>query len=288
MYRFAPLAGVALLLAHATAVAPESSGPSPFTGTAGSTGSRTPAPDSGLVSRTTPEATPSVVMIRISAATYRPLYAGPAGTAIVVAPFRLDRDAVTRGEFLAFVRANPQWRRDRVDARAADAGYLAEWPTSDDPGTSTDLRRPVTGVSRVAAGAYCAARGARLPTLPEWEAAAAASAVARNATGDPAFVQNLLSRYANRTRPVPPVELGTRNAYGVRGMHDLVWEWVAAPHVHHATHAHEPGTEHGAYCASAAIGASNAGNYPAFLRFAVRSGLTDRSTMETLGFRCAA
>lgn len=287
MYRFAPLAGAALLLAHATPVALESSGPPPLAAVAGSAASPPALPDSGTVSLAEPEAAAFATMVRIPATRYRPLYASP-GTEIVVAPFRLDRDPVTRGQYLAFVRANPRWRRDRVDTRAADAGYLAEWRTSDDAGTATDLRRPVTGVSRTAAEAYCAVRGTRLPSLSEWEAVAAASAVARDATGDPEFVQTLLSRYAHRTDPVPPVERGTRNAYGIRGMHDLVWEWVAAPHIDHAAHSHETGTEHGAYCASAAVGASNAANYPAFLRFAVRSGLTDRSTMGTLGFRCAA
>ena len=41
-------------------------------------------------------------------------------------------------------------------------------------------------------------------------------------------------------------------------------------------------------CAGAAMGASDPSNYPALLREAFRSALTERSTARTLGFRCAA
>jgi formylglycine-generating enzyme required for sulfatase activity len=41
-------------------------------------------------------------------------------------------------------------------------------------------------------------------------------------------------------------------------------------------------------CASAAIGASNAGDYAAFMRYQFRAGLTRSSAQQMLGFRCAA
>lgn len=232
-------------------------------------------------------------MARIPAGAYRPLYSAGA-VQVRVDAFRLDVDPVTRGEFAEFLRSNTRWSRDaaRSMAGAANAGTLAD-ETLADRGAAADAKldrqRPVTAVSWYAARAYCAAQGKRLPTLNEWEYAAAASATRRDATDDPAFMQQLVTLYASRPRPLPPIEHGGRNVYGVRGMHDLGWEWVddvgrrpAGSHAHH-----EPHASHDAYCASAAVGASDPRNYAAFLRFAVRSGLTPESTLETLGFRCA-
>ena len=228
-------------------------------------------------------------MVAIPAGRIRPLYAGSAEAPRRVGAFRLDRDQVTRGEFLAFVRANPEWRRSRVAASRADrASYLADWRADLDAtragGSALDLDRPATGVSWHAARAYCAAEGKRLPTTLEWEYAAAASRTRRDAANDPAFIQQVVGMYSARRAPLRPVEQGTRNAFGVRGMHDLAWEWVADGH-RSAAHGAGGGD---ASCAGASVGAIDPGNYPAFLRHALRAGLTDRSSMETLGFRCAA
>ena len=53
-------------------------------------------------------------MARIPGGTYRPLYAPLGGAQIRVAPFALDRQSVTRGEYLAFVVSHPAWRRDSI------------------------------------------------------------------------------------------------------------------------------------------------------------------------------
>lgn len=219
--------------------------------------------------------------VAIPAGSYRPLYAVPGGGAVRVAAFRIDRDPVTRGDFLAFARRHPAWR-----------------PHAPQGASRADLRRPVTSVSWHAARAYCGAQGKRLPTVAEWEYVAAASESRRDAARDPAFVQRLVTTYATRPHPLPPVDAAETNAYGVRGMHGLAWEWTedfggarAAPshgeHEHHHAHG-SAGPVHDASCAGAAIGAADPTNYAAFLRFAVRSGLTRDATMESLGFRCAA
>ena len=231
-------------------------------------------------------------MVTLPAGTWQPLH-GREGETVRVAPFRLDRDPVTRGEFLAFVKANPEWRRSAVQPQRAErAGYLAGWRGDLDAGDASDRRRPVTGVSWPAAKAYCSAQGKRLPTTAEWEYAAAASATKRDAARDPRFVQQLVTLYASRPRTLPEVGRGAANAYGVRGLHDLGWEWVAdfpnAPQVHEHHAAARARGEHDLYCASAAIGALDPANYAAFLRFAVRGALAPTSSMATLGFRCAA
>ena len=237
-------------------------------------------------------------MVAIPAGAFRPLYGQPSDPPTRVAAFLLDRDPVTRGDFLAFVRSEPRWRRSAVRPLFADRGYLGDWRGDLDPSTGSgqaagdaaDRRRPVTGVSWFAARAYCAAQGKRLPTVAEWEYAAAASATRRDAARDGAFVQHLVSLYSSRPRPLPQVDGAAANAYGVRGLHGLAWEWVADFNSVLVSDDSRGvgGRDHALFCASAAIGASDPSNYPAFLRYALRAGLTGRTTTATLGFRCAA
>jgi formylglycine-generating enzyme required for sulfatase activity len=230
-------------------------------------------------------------MVALPAGAYRPLYGLPGDAPIAVAAFRLDRDPTTRADFLAFVRANPPWRRSAVKGVFADRrGYLLGWRGELDAGDAMDLRRPVTGVSWFAARAYCAWRGKRLPTVHEWEYAAAASATHRDAAREPAFIQAVLTLYATRPRPLPALPAGTTNRYGLRGLHGLAWEWTADFNsVLVSDDSRGVGVpDHDLFCASAAIGATDPSNYPAFLRYALRAGLTGRATVETLGVRCAA
>ena len=233
-------------------------------------------------------------MASLPAGSYRPLYGRADGERVAVAAFRLDRTPVTRGEYLEFLAANPAWRRDVIRPVFSEPGYLATWRAALDAGDAAELRRPVTEVSWFAARAYCAWRGKRLPTLDEWEYAAAASETRRDASGDPAFVRRLLALYAGRAATTPgPVGRGAPNAYGVRDLHDLVWEWTADFNsVIVADDSRSTGSgvgerDHQIFCASAAIGAADPTDYAAFLRYAVRAGLTGRSTLRSLGFRCA-
>ena len=216
-------------------------------------------------------------MVRVPAGDYLPIR-GMGGMRMPVAAFEMDAHAVSRSDYLAFVKAHPAWRRGAVDAKNADATYLSEWRGALDPGDATDLQRPVTSVSWYAATAYCEAQGKRLPTTDEWEYVAAASDVSRDASHDRLFMSRLLEMYASRSSAaIPPVGRGFRNVYGIEGLHGSTWEW---------TRDFKP--EEMTNCAGAAMGASDATNYPALLREAFRSALTERSTARMLGFRCAA
>jgi formylglycine-generating enzyme required for sulfatase activity len=202
-------------------------------------------------------AAPAHRMIHVPAGIYRPMYAR--GEGVRIGAFSLDRDPVTRGEYLA-------WSGSK--ARLGDI----------------ESRRPMTEVSWAEAGAFCKARGDRLPTLAEWEYAASKSDMSA-----------VLAAYSLRSATPPTVDHGTPNAIGVRGMHDLVWEWVADPNdritaLHHAGmhHDHAKAEAHDMSCAGAAIGASDPRDYPAFLRGAIRAGLTETTRLPTLGFRCAS
>jgi formylglycine-generating enzyme required for sulfatase activity len=234
-------------------------------------------------------------MVRLPAGRLVPLYAPRGARSVRVEAFSLDREPVTRGEYLAFVRANPAWRKSGVSRAFAERDYLGAWRGDLDAGDAIDLRRPVTGVSWFAARAYCAARGTRLPTVNEWEYAAQASERSRDASRDPAFRRELLRLYgARRAEGIPPVGGGRRNVYGVRDLHDLVWEWtldfndVLVPDDSRDVGSGVGARDHALFCASAAIGSTDPSNYPAFLRSAFRAGLEARSTLRTLGFRCAA
>lgn len=217
-------------------------------------------------------------MAAIPAGHYLPLYADGM-PALEVGAFSMDRRPVTQAQFLAFAHANPTW------LKGVDAGSSA-------PG------RPMTGVTWFAARAYCAAQGKRLPTTAEWEYVAAADEHHRDATRDRSFSARLVSLYTTR----PEARAGGAgerftNVYGVSAMHGLVWEWTSdfdggrAEHAGHrmAGMKHEGGHQaHMLFCASAAIGASNPGDYAAFMRYGFRAGLTRTSAHQMLGFRCAA
>lgn len=234
-------------------------------------------------------------MVRLPAGSYAPLYRQAGAERVHVAAFALDVEPATNAEYLAFVRAHPAWRRGAVKPVFAERGYLADWRGDLDPGDAAAQRRPVTGVSWFAAKAYCAARGKRLPTVDEWEYAAAASETRRDAAREPGFVRRLLGLYAARAgRALPAVGAGFRNAYGVRDLHELTWEWTLDfDAVLISDDSRDGGSgvrarDHDVFCASAAVGAADPTNYPAFMRYAVRAGLTGRSTLRTLGVRCAA
>src|SRR5215471_6401200 len=159
-------------------------------------------------------------MAWLPAGSYRPLYGATDSGLAHVAAFRLDREAVTRADFLSFVSTHSEWRRSHVTADSAEATYLSDWRGDLDAGVGATLDEPVTGVSWSAANAYCVAQRKRLPTTDEWEYAAAASETRRDATTDSAFLRRLVSLSQLRGKTF-------RNVYGVSGLHGVIWELTA-------------------------------------------------------------
>jgi formylglycine-generating enzyme required for sulfatase activity len=153
-------------------------------------------------------------------------------------------------------------------------------------------QRPVTHVSWFAARAYCMWQGKRLPTLAEWEYVAMASAEAPDGRSDPAFMRRILQWYAKPSPSVPlPMGSGGKNYWGVYDLHGVIWEWVADFHTALVTgeSRSDGDLERNLFCGAGAKGVAEQEriNYPAFMRYAYRSSLQGRYTVQNLGFRCA-
>jgi formylglycine-generating enzyme required for sulfatase activity len=208
-----------------------------------------------------------------------------------VAAFELDRTPVTNAEFLAFVRAHPDWRKGAAPALLADGQYLAHWAAAEELGEAAAPDQPVTHVSWFAARAYCAAAGARLPSWYEWEYAAAADETRADARQDPAFRERILGWYAvPSSRRLPPVGKTPLNVYGVRDLHGLIWEWVEdfGGLMVSGDSRTQGDPDKLQFCGAGALSAERREDYPILMRMALLSSLEANFTTTNLGFRCAA
>lgn len=236
-------------------------------------------------------------MARVPAGVYRPLYAdsdaniGPAAQSAgqPVGEFLMDRRAVTNAEFLQFVRAAPKWRRSHAPKIFADDNYLSHW-SGDEALGDANPDAPAVNVSWFAAAAYCRAQRKTLPSVAQWERAAAASETAAEGTSDPEFTRRILEWYAAPADQPPAVAAGFQNLYGIRDMHGLIWEWTLDFNTELITGESrgDTGLARQLFCGAASIGAADPRDYPAFMRRAFRSSLEGRYSVGSLGFRCAA
>ena len=230
-------------------------------------------------------------MARIGEGVYRPFFLAQGDPKeFPVKAFYLDVLPVTNGDFLAFVRANPKWRRSRAKRIFVDDAYLRDWAGDLDPGTNAALKAPVTFVSWFAAKAYAQWRGKRLPTVAEWEYAASASTNRPDGESDPEFKRQVLAWYSTPSlQTLPAVGAGGSNFWGIHDLHGLVWEWVTdfstAMVTGDARGDGDPSRQ--LFCGTGSQGARNAENYPAFMRYAFRSSLNAAYCVHNLGFRCA-
>jgi formylglycine-generating enzyme required for sulfatase activity len=207
-----------------------------------------------------------------------------------VAAYYLDERPVTNAEFLAFVRAIPQWQRSRVSPLFADVGYLAHWAGDTALGALGPAEAPVVRVSWFAARAYAAWAGKRLPTTAEWERAAAAGFTTADGATEPGFPAYALVWFSRPTPDtLPVVGLGRPNVYGARDLLSLVWEWVDDFNTAMVSGESrgDTGLERTLFCGAGAAGARDLTNYPAFMRAALRSSLRASYVVPNLGFRCA-
>lgn len=228
-------------------------------------------------------------MVFIPGGDYKPLYAKDAKSRHTPACF-MDVMQVTNGEFLAFVKAHPEWRRSTVKRSLADASYLAHWAGDLELGGKAPVNAPVTYVSWFAAKACCEAQGKRLPTQDEWEFAARADATKPDASSDPAYLRQLLEWYSKpATSALEDVHTGVKNVYGLRGLHGLVWEWAQDFNstLLVGDSRGDGSLERKFFCGAGALLATDVSNYAAFMRYAFRSSLKGDYCVGSLGFRAA-
>lgn len=216
---------------------------------------------------------------------------GPVPTVSVpveVAAFAMRATPVTAGEFLAFVRAHPEWQRGRAPAIFADRRYLVDWrsPVLLADGGAAD--RPVINVSWFAARAYCESERARLPTWLEWEHTAAADETRRDARADPQWRRRILSWYERPATTSPPRVGGAPNVFGVSDLHGVVWEWVddfnALFIAGDSRVQGDPDTAK--FCGAGALSVIDRDSYAVLMRIALLSSLSAADTTGSLGFRC--
>jgi sulfatase modifying factor 1 len=221
-------------------------------------------------------------MVRIEAASFRPLYWRPGEELARVRAFAIDTVPVSQASFLAFTRRVPRWAKGQASASVADANYLE--------GISDDPRRPVTNVSQFAAAAYCSARAARLPTTTEWEYVARASERSRDAGSDPAFRQRTLELALAAEPSQFVIGSGFRNVWGVRDLHGGVNEWTAdfQTMVGGKGGAHAAHEKPASTCSAGVSETGDSGDYSAFLRHSFRQTAQPRTGAPNLGFRCAS
>ncbi|HEY3487683.1 MAG TPA: formylglycine-generating enzyme family protein [Gammaproteobacteria bacterium] len=226
---------------------------------------------------------------------------GPAEFATVVPPsekdktarvpkFELDILPVTNAQFLQFVKQYPEWRRDKVSALFADENYLTHWAAPDALADAAQAQQPVVRVSWFAAGAYCEARGARLPHWYEWELAAAADTTKVDERQEEQWRQQILNWYSHSSsEQLPVVGRSAPNYYGVYDLHGLIWEWVEDFNsmLVGVDNREQGGADKLEFCGAGSLSLEQKENYAVLMRVAMLSSLQARYTTKNLGFRCA-
>jgi formylglycine-generating enzyme required for sulfatase activity len=227
-----------------------------------------------------------VGMVRIEGGTYQPFLRTTGQSRIRVSPFFLDRHAVTNAEYLDFVKANPSWARSKVSPLFADHHYLSHWAGDFQVGDKRLLQSPVTNVSWFAAKAYCQWKGKRLPSMEEWEFAAASPPAGE--TGTERLSAIILDWYS-RPNPsiLPHVGSTFTNQLGLADMHGLIWEWVYDFNAVMLPSSQGAGSRANFFCAAGALNTTNKEDYAAFMRYAFRESLQGAYCIPNLGFRCA-
>ncbi len=201
---------------------------------------------------------------------------------VAVDAFMADAYPVTVSQFKEFLTTHPEWSKANTSSLFKDEYYLRDLETAPE-------KAPVTHVTWFAAKAYCESKGRRLPTVNEWEFAAAASESKKNANREKRFLQRILDWYGEpqgeRLKDVGSIY---KNVYGIWDMHGLIWEWVDDFNSSFVTgeSRQDSSFNKDMFCGAGALSSADKENYAAFMRFAFRSGLKGKSAVWNLGFRC--
>ena len=208
---------------------------------------------------------------------------------VKIGAFELQKRPVTNADYLAFVQAHPQWRRDKVASVLAEPRYLSHWAGPVQLGSQALPQQPVVQVSWFAASAYCEAQGARLPTWSEWEYVAASDETRRDARKDPAWRERILGWYSKPSnQTLARAGLQSPNVFGVQDIHGLVWEWTDdfSSLLVSGDNRNQGDADKFKFCGAGALSMDDRDNYAVLMRVAMLSSLSAESSTANLGFRC--
>ena len=227
-------------------------------------------------------------MVLITGGSFKPFF-GSDTSIVKVETFMMDEHPVTNRQFLAFVKANPQWRKSNVKRLFADESYLINWVSDTILPLNINPDAPVCSVSWFAAKAYSESVNKRLPTLDEWEYTARADEKLADARKVKDYSDRIIKLYMIKDRQFNPVKQHNPNYWGVYDMFDLIWEWTDDFNSVLSTgDSRESSYDNkGLFCAGSATSATDLMNYAAFMRFGFRTSLKANYTVSNLGFRCA-
>lgn len=227
-------------------------------------------------------------MVLITGGSFKPFF-GSDTSIVKVETFMMDEHPVTNRQFLAFVKANPQWRKSMVKRLFADESYLINWVSDTILPLNINPDAPVCSVSWFAAKAYSESVNKRLPTLDEWEYTARADEKLADARKVKDYSDRIIKLYMIKDRQFNPVKQHNPNYWGVYDMFDLIWEWTDDFNSVLSTgDSRESSYDNkGLFCAGSATSATDLMNYAAFMRFGFRTSLKANYTVSNLGFRCA-
>jgi formylglycine-generating enzyme len=231
----------------------------------------------------------AIEYVGIPSGTFNSVLANDADTAPVsIAPFAMRATPVTNGEYLAFVKANRPWQRGKTPATFADGTYLHAWRSAQSLAADAHADQPIVNVSWFAAEAFCESEGGRLPSWLEWEYVAAADGKTFDARSNPEWRAHILSWYSQSSSTPMAAVGGEPNAYGVRNMHGLIWEWVDDFNalLVSVDSRNQGDPDRLQFCGAGAISMKDRDNYAVLMRIALLSSLAATSTTNNLGFRC--
>ena len=223
-------------------------------------------------------------MVLVSGGAYLPLYVDSTEGQINVADFYMDIYPVTNRDFAHFLEENPQWKPQNIPRLFAEEGYLKDF----DSWLQHYPMAAVTQVSWYAAQAYCQCQGKRLPTQDEWEYVALANQQKSDARDSEDFQKNILKWYENPKKSNLKVGSTFVNYWGISDMHGLIWEWTFDFNaVLLSGESRKDGqVDRNLFCGGASLGATDMGDYAAFIRYAFRGSLQADYCIQNLGFRC--